>query len=467
MDFPETDGLEEYAGFAHLAEAVARLRSEAAAAAPRFRGRHLWMLNSTAQGGGVAELLPKTVQVLRELGILADWAVLTTPRAEFWELTKRMHNLIHDVPLAPLTAADRTLYEEVSREAFRAIAPMLRSRDILIVHDPQPCATGAFLKEKLPICALWQCHIGLDRPSDRGAWEFLRPYAEAYHHVIFSLPEYVPGFLQGRATAVPPGIDPESSKNCDLSVSRVLGILTSAGLVDPPHPTVTGPWPHLALRVQKDGRLGSALQPSEIGLGFRPTILQVSRWDRLKGWRPLLQAFAKLKPRHPDARLVLAGPQSGSVQDDPESTGALDELVADYRRLGLFDDVAILALPMASRTDNALLVNALQRCATIVAQNSLEEGFGLTVTEAMWKRAAVLGSGRAAGLRFQIRDGIDGRLAPDPEDPASIAAILDEMLRDPKKRDAWGRSAQRRVHDEFLFFTNLRRWLSILASCLT
>jgi len=168
-----------------------------------------------------------------------------------------------------------------------------------------------------------------------------------------------------------------------------------------------------------------------------PLVVQVSRWDRLKGFGPLLDAFARLKhgiapadvaPRQrrrlSHVRLVLAGPEPAAVADDPEAVCVLDELIDAYRRLPhwLQEDVAIVSLPMASRAENALMVNALQRCASIVVQNSLREGFGLTVTEAMWKQRGVLGS-RACGIRAQIRDGIDGRLVTDSGNAAKRANV--------------------------------------------
>jgi trehalose synthase len=221
-----------------------------------------------------------------------------------------------------------------------------------------------------------------------------------------------------------------------------------------------------------------ALVPEEIGLLFRPIVLQVSRWDRLKGWRPLLDGFVRLKreltrraPRHADrqrrllaqARLVLGGPDPTSIRDDPEATDVFTELCSVYRALEpeLRADVVLLALPMVSLKQNAVIVNALQRCATLVVQNSLQEGFGLTVTEAMWKRCAVL-AGPACGLRHQIRDGVHGHLLRSAEDPGEIADALERLLIDPYTREAYGRAAQLRVQDEFLVFTQVRRWLEVL-----
>jgi len=204
----------------------------------------------------------------------------------------------------------------------------------------------------------------------------------------------------------------------------------------------------------------------------------VSRWDRLKGFAELLAGFRALKRRlrtvtGPErqrkrleiVRLIFAGPDPGTVEDDPEAQETLAQICADYRALSPEeqDDVAVFTLPLESVKRNALMVNALQRCSTIVAQMSLQEGFGLTATEAMWKGVPVLGT-NAWGLRQQIRDGLDGRLVADPRDPEQIAAALEEMLADPARRLAMGQSGQRRVHDEFLVFGQVRSWLRVLAA---
>jgi len=216
---------------------------------------------------------------------------------------------------------------------------------------------------------------------------------------------------------------------------------------------------------------------------FRPIVTQVSRWDRLKGWRPLLDGFVLLKRRAAErarlrddrarrtielVRLVLAGPDPASIQDDPEAMEVFRELCDVYRALEpeLQRDIALLSLPMASLKENALMVNTLQRCSTIAVQNSLQEGFGLTATEAMWKRVAVVAS-PACGLRQQIRPGIDGKMLSSAENRAEIADVLEALLSNPRERELLGRNAQRRVHDEFLVFSALRRWLGLLSGIIT
>ena len=481
VEIEERVGLEDYAGQAHLIPAVRDLQTEARAAAPLLRGRRVFMLNSTARGGGVAEMLPKLVRLLRDLDVPTEWLVLETDRAEFFQLTKRIHNLLHGEGDPRLGPAERELYETVSEEAAAALQERVAPGDVLIVHDPQPLGAGALVRRRSSVISVFRCHIGLDRrpPTVRSAWDFLRPYATAYDHSVFTAAEYIPDYLAGRASTLCPGIDPASHKNRDLPVNKMFGILCNSGLAREAQPVLTPAWDQPARRLRPDGTFVPAAE-DEIGLGFRPVVLQVSRWDRLKGWAPLLEAFASLKgrldagsgpadPRHRRrmrlVRLVLAGPDPGSIQDDPEARGVLAELSARYQALppAIQDDVALLTLPMASDKENALMVNVLQRCAVVVVQNSLREGFGLTVTEAMWKRAAVLGS-RACGLRLQIRDGVEGRLSPDAEDPAAVADCLDSMLADAPGRNLWGARAQRRVYEEFLVFTQVRRWIEVLGS---
>ena len=199
-----------------------------------------------------------------------------------------------------------------------------------------------------------------------------------------------------------------------------------------------------------------------MGLLSRPIITQISRWDRLKGFLPLMRVFAALKQsvhatddgtdpmlrRRLDlVRLVLAGPDPAGVSDDPEAADVLDELRAAYAGLhpAVQDDIALIMLPMRSIEENALMVNALQRASTIVVQNSLLEGFGLTIAEAMWKWIPVLGNSRACGPRQQVRNGVDGRLVRDPEDEAELRNAIYEMLASPADLRRMGQAAQRRV----------------------
>jgi len=478
VEIREPDGLDAYADVVHLTEAVRALRTEAASLVTQLRGRKVWMVNSTAKGGGVAEMMPKLVAMLNELGLSTEWVVMGTDQPGFFDLTKRLHNLIHGTGDPGLDDEDRQLYAAVSSENAAELKQRIAPDDILVIHDPQPLGMGALLKQELDLPFFFRCHIGLDedRAETRAAWSFLRPYAEACDWAVFSSPEYIPSFLAGKAGIITPAIDPLSFKNRELSPHKMAGILKNSGLVRSRHPVVTGAFHEQATRLRPDGSFAPLDEETDIGIPFRPLVTQISRWDRLKGFEPLLEAFVHLKrsidsrevsDRHRRrlslARLVMAGPDPAAVADDPEAQDVLRDLIATYQRLPhwIQEDVALVSLPMGSREHNALMVNSLQRSSSIVVQNSVREGFGLTVTEAMWKQCSVLGS-RACGIRQQIRDGVDGRLIPDSGNPAEISDLLNTLLDDLPGRARFGQSAQRRAHSEFLVFTQVRRWLETL-----
>lgn len=476
--------LDDYEAFGSLVPAVMELKAEAAELAPHLAGRTIWMINSTPHGGGVAEMLPSMVSLLRDLCFSTEWAVIESDEEDFFVLTKRIHNLIHGEGDPNLTAEHRRLYEAVNAENAAALAPRMKPGDVLIVHDPQPMALAAEIRRQVDVRAVWRCHIGLDaeNAATDAAWTFLQPYADAYDHAVFSAPEYVPPFLAHRASVIFPAIDPLTDKNRGLHVHKLVGVLANAGLARSAEPVLTAPFAHRAQRLRPDGSWSLADSLGEIGLLSRPIITQISRWDRLKGFLPLLQAFVRLKRGVADGfgadagregihqrrrelvRLVLAGPDPESIQDDPEALETLEEIRSAYMALepSIQEDVAVLSLPMHSRRENSLMVNALQRASSIVVQNSLREGFGLTITEAMWKAIPVLTNSQACGPRHQVRDHLDGCLVHDPRDSEALASLMDAMLANREGRDAWGLSAQRRVYERFLVLSQLRSWIEVL-----
>jgi trehalose synthase len=482
VELPPRPALGDYEQIAHLAPAADALRQRAGPVADRLDGRTVWMVNSTAQGGGVAEMLPTMVTLLNELGVKTRWFVLESRDEAFFRLTKRIHNLIHGEGDPAFDGpAERQVYESVNRDNARTLGRLLSAGDVLVVHDPQPMPLAEMLCADHDIRTVWRCHIGLDEENDatRAVWRFLEPYAPAYERSVFSAEEYIPGFFRDRARLIYPAIDPLSMKNRELHLHSVVGILANAALAVGPGPVVQPPFRHVAQRLQADGNWSPAVLPADLGLLIRPIVTQISRWDRLKGWLPLMHGFAQLKERMyttyrsrpalqrrrlAQARLVMAGPDPVSISDDPEGLEVIEELRSAYVDLDdeFKHDIAIIALPMQNPDENALMVNALQRSSTIVVQNSLREGFGLTVTEAMWKRIPVLSNTRAVGPRQQITHGCDGWLIDDPESPDQIADALDYLLNEARERAALARTAQRRAHDKFMIFSQLRDWLDLL-----
>ena len=483
VEIPPRPSLGDYEGIAHLAPAVDALRSHAAPVVSALEGRTVWMVNSTALGGGVAEMLPTMVTLLNELGIRTKWFVLETDREPFFKLTKGIHNLIHGAGDPSLVVGDeaRSVYEAVNAENAATLAEQMADDDVLVVHDPQPMGLARELEVRRELRTIWRCHIGLDETNaaTRAAWDFLTPYAGSYQRSVFSADEYIPDMFRDRARLIYPAIDPLSQKNRELHLHSVVGIMANAALAVPPGPVVQPPFPHIAQRLQADGRWAPAVLPADIGLLIRPIVTQISRWDRLKGWLPLMEGFVQMKERyfssHKDrpaierrrlgqTRLVMAGPDPASIQDDPEGLEVIEELRAAYMALDdeMKHDIAMIALPMHEPDENALMVNALQRASTVIVQNSLREGFGLTVTEAMWKRIPVLSNRRAVGPRQQITHACDGWLIDDPEDTRQIADALDYLLNDRGERRVLARTAQRRAHQQFMIFSQLEDWLDLL-----
>jgi trehalose synthase len=483
VDVPAASSLEEFDAHAHLRGHVAALREIAAVARERIGNRRIWMVNSTARGGGVAEMMPTMITLLRDLGFRAEWAVIDTELDAFFDLTKQIHNLIHGAGSPELPPGSRELFELENRRNAAELAEHMSDGDLLAVHDPQPIPLAGILRETLELPTVWRCHIGLDEdlPQTRAAWDFLQPYADAYDRAVFTATDYIPDYFRDRAEIITPALDPLGPKSMELRFHKVVEILANSGLTVKPGPMVQPPFDDLVQRLQGDGQYRSAALWDDIGLLTRPIFTQVSRWDRLKGFRPLIDAFVHMKTeaaanageddswsfrrRLSLARLVLAGPDPSSIQDDPEGQEVLQELHDTYLALPpeMQDDVALITLPMSSRRKNALIVNALQRASSVIVQNSIREGFGLTVTEGMWKGIPVLTNSKACGTRQQIVDGVHGRLVADPENIEELAAAMMDMMVDEERRDVWGRNAQRRVHEEFLVFHQVGRWLEVLA----
>ena len=483
VDIPAGPNLDDYAASMNLTTAVQQLRDAAAKHGPKLQGRTVWMVNSTARGGGVAEMLPRMVGILNELGVTTKWAVIGTDKTAFFDLTKRVHNLIHGVGTPELSTDDAALYDEVNSTLASEMRSILKPHDVLVIHDPQPAGMGSKLKQDLGLTAVWRCHVGLDShvPQTKAAWNFLKDHVTPYDHAIFTAPDYIPSFLQDRAAIIHPALDPYTAKNRELSLPDLMGILYAAKLVPAPGPVLGAPFKHPAERLQADGTFKPATEPENFGVLYRPYVMEVSRWDNLKGWVQLLDAFIHIKQNlaeyaaQGDAthrrtlellRLVLAGPETAAVADDPEAKDVLERLCTTYANLdpSIQKDVVLLSLPMASRTENALMVSALQKCATVVVQNSIQEGFGLTATEPMWKGTPTLVSS-ACGLRQQVVPGEHGLMIEDSSDPMSVADTLNRLLAHPAKRAEMARNAQRRVRDDFLVFTQLRRYLEVLAGC--
>jgi trehalose synthase len=432
-----------------------------------FGGRAVWHVNSTARGGGVAELLQSLLAYARGGGVDTRWVVIGG-NPDFFLITKRIHNRLHGSTGdgGPLGDAEHSVYEETLQENADELAEMVAPADIVFLHDPQTAglvdpirATGATV--------VWRCHVGLDLPNDlaRDAWNFLRGYVENAHAYVFSRKEFVwEGLADDKVWIVAPSIDAFSPKNQELGEEAVRAILGVAGVRadgDAPHATF-GREDGTPARVDR----AAEMFQDEPAPDDAPLITQVSRWDRLKDPIGVLRCFAE-HLADTEAHMLLAGPSVAAVADDPEGAEVLAEVDAYRRELdpAVRRRVHMATLPMDDIQENAAIVNAIQRRSDIVVQKSLAEGFGLTVAEAMWKSRPVVAS-RAGGIQDQIVDGESGILLDDPHDLAAMGAALRRLLDDPGYARQLGEAAKQRVEDEFLGTRSLIQYERLLAEFL-
>jgi trehalose synthase len=429
-----------------------RLGRAGAAAADRLEGHTLWHVNSTAEGGGVAELLHQLLGYLVAAGIRCRWMIVEGDQ-DFFRVTKRIHNRLHGSTGdgGPLGDDEREAYLRVLRRERTPLLDQARPGDVAVLHDPQTAGlVGPLVEAGLHV--VWVCHIGVDTPNDvvRSAWDFLRGEVEPAHAYVFSRRASVwKGLNRRKVAVIPPCIDPTSAKNVDLDHGDVDAILGVAGVLSTPDGrkeigvdlSGTGP-----VRVRhRASAIEEAPAPADA-----PLVVQVSRWDRLKDHVGVLQGFARHVRRDLDAHLLLVGPAASSVADDPEGAEVFAEIMAAWTRLSdrQRSSVHVLSLPVEDRLENALVVNALQRQAEVVAQKSLAEGFGLTVAEAMWKRRPVVGS-RVGGIQDQIKDGTSGLLI-DPTDLEALGGAVSSLISDLGFAQAIGHAARKRVRARFL-----------------
>ena len=374
---------------------------ELRALAAKVSGRKLQHINSTPVGGGVAELLTRMVPLFRELGVETSWDVIKGNEA-FFNVTKAFHNGLH----GKLEDIREEMFEIFRENTAMNLREVNFTGDVIFLHDPQPAGLIA-KKAEIGRQWVWRCHIDVSTPQ-REIWEFLRPYVEQYDAAIFSMPDFaqqlpIPQFR------IAPSIDPLSDKNKPLEKSYIAQVLEKYSL-DP----------------------------------RRPILTQISRFDRLKDPLGVISAYKIVKKRI-DCQLVLAG---GGASDDPEGEAVLREV----QEAAVGDpDIHILLLPPFSDLE----INALVRGSTVVIQKSIREGFGLTVSEALWKKKPVIG-GAVGGIKLQVIDGITGFLVHSPE---GAAHRISQLLRDRKMSQRMGENGYLHVQRNFLVTRHVKDYL--------
>jgi trehalose synthase len=430
-------------------------------------GRTIWNVNSTAAGGGVAEMLQVLLGYVQDLGIATGWLVISGD-ADFFAITKRLHNQIHgSLAGASLGPEEAGHYARMLAANAVELAARIRPGDVVLLHDPQTAGLAAPLA-RAGARVVWRCHIGVDWENDvtRAGWAFLRPHLAAAEAYVFSRRQYVPRWIPAtKAWIIPPSIDPFSPKNQPLSADTVRAILTRLGVLDDVAPTVP------ATFVRRDGDVDIVTRPAAVvGEGLPgpgdPVLVQVSRWDRLKDMAGVMRGFAEHVAPVAAGYLMLVGPSVTEVSDDPEGAAVYGECLMQWRDLspGARARTLLVTLPLDDLDENAAMVNALQRHATVIAQKSVAEGFGLTVSEAMWKGRPVIGSA-VGGIIDQVASGT-GILLPDPADLSAFGSAARLLLGAPDKAAGMGQAARAHVREHYVGDVHLLRYARLLATLL-
>jgi trehalose synthase len=447
------------------AERHARLVGAAENFRRELNGRTIWNVSSTATGGGVAEMLHVLMGYVQDLDIPIEWRVITGD-AEFFVITKRLHNQIHGEPAGgPIDQAEGEHYARMLAANAVELLEQVRPGDIVLLHDPQTAGLAEALSRAGARVA-WRCHIGVDWHNDatEAAWSFLRPHLAHAEGYVFTRREYVPAWVpEDEVAIIPPSIDPFSPKNQYLDDGTVRAILTRIGVLDGAPPNGQTSF------LRSDGSVGQVTRSADISGESRPgpddrLLVQVSRWDRLKDMAGVLRGFADYVAPGENGYLLLVGPAVAGVTDDPEGAAAFGDCLLQWSELPseVRARILLVTLPLDDSDENAAMVNALQRHSTVIAQKSLAEGFGLTVAEGMWKGRPVVGSA-VGGIIDQIGDGT-GILLPDPRDLKAFGAAVRGLLDNPLEADQMGHAAQERIRERYVGDVHLLRYADLFGT---
>ncbi len=371
--------------------------------AERLAGKTVQHINSTAVGGGVAEILNRMVPLLQELGVDTRWDVIKGGE-QFFEVTKKFHNALHASPVE-ITKSDFDIFLEAGERNIREIETR---GDIVFVHDPQPIM---LVKKKQENKWIWRCHVDVSEP-DEMVWNFLMEFIIRYDAAVFSAPDFSRR-LPIRQFLIAPSIDPLSDKNKELPQETVDAVLEKYG-------------------VPKN----------------KPVITQISRFDRLKDPLGVLLAYKEVR-KYIDCHLVLAG---GGASDDPEGAAVYAEVMEKAKG---DKNIHILLLPQ-----NDIEINALQRGSTVIVQKSLREGFGLTVAEALWKAKPVVAS-NVGGIPLQIKHKYSGLLCHSVQ---GAAFAIKQLLNSPAYAKKLGENGREHIRNNFLITRHLREYMLLFLS---
>jgi trehalose synthase len=366
-------------------------------------------VNSTKEGGGVAEILSKIVPLMQSLGLDAQWHTIQG-ETDFFQCTKMFHNLLQGENSSHPPPSCFQVYEQTNKRNAADLKHVLQEADFVIIHDPQPLALLSHFPNRKGKW-IWQCHIDLSTPSE-WVWPYLKKYIDLYDGSIFSMKEFAQK-LPHPIYIIPPGIDPLSEKNIELDSHEIKRTYDRFQIHD-----------------------------------NQARLLQISRFDRFKDPLGVIEAYRLAKTKYPELQLILAG---GGASDDPEG----DEILKEVEKSSKGDpDIHIIVIP----PNSPRIINSLQRGANIILQKSLREGFGLTVSEALWKAKPVIG-GNTGGIRLQLIDGQTGFLVATPQEAADR---IENFLQNPQLGQECGRRGKALVEEKFLITRQLQDYLTMI-----
>ena len=430
-------------------------------------GTRIWNVNSTASGGGVAEMLQVLVGYSLGLGLDVRWLVMHGDTT-FFAITKRLHNRIHGAQGdgGTLGDAEAAHYLEVTEANPRALLLQARPGDVVILHDPQAAGLATILSEA-GLHVVWRCHIGADHRNawTEEAWNFLRPHIGAAAVVVFSRAAYVPPDVpDAKVAVIPPSIDPFSPKNQHLSSLSRQHVLRRIGVLGPAEDSPTSSFAATGRRA----RWWAGLRSSRMGpRSIDALVVQVSAVGSFEGHARghprLRREYRSGRPGRPG----LSRSRGRWSDGRPRGCPGLGRMHLGLGRLPIrpAGRVRLISLPMDDTDENAIMVNAIQSQATVIVQKSLVEGFGLTVAEGMWKAKAVVASA-VGGIVDQIGPGT-GILVEDPADLDAFGEVLRDLLGRPDQIAQLGRAARRHVHDNFIGDIHLLRYAALIEKLLT
>jgi trehalose synthase len=465
----ETRHFEDLGGYM-FEPMIERVRVAQQDAGRLLGGRTVWMVNSTALGGGVAQLLRTLLPYWRGAGIDVRWMVLRGS-AEFFRVTKRFHNHLQgQVGDGDVLGIDElATFDRAADYHARALASQLTPGDVVVLNDPQTAAMSVAL-ERAGANVIWCCHVGIDNDNEfsEHAWRCLRPRLAGVSCFVFSRYTSLPEWLGGAETSIlTPGIDPASTKNLPMSdaaartILQHLGLAAGVSTATPSYDCTDGSTATLAARptvLDSDGAPDWSRDP---------VVVSLARWDGIKDPLGILDGFLERVLAATDAHLLLAGPDANQVADDPDGAAVLAEVRERWQRLPrpARARIHLACLPLTSPDENDAMVNAIQRQAAVVVKKSLQEGFGLGVTEAMWKARPVVASA-VGGHLDQVQHLHSGLLVDDPADIGAFGDAIVQLLREPPLAARLGQTARERARALFLNDRHFMRWVEVFGLAL-